>query len=294
MGALEEIISNSTDSSVSTSDLLRKVRVIAKRTQSQELDEWVKKELQGYLEEDILPVYRAPLRVQVLGTFKIGYTVYNNMVVPMMGVPYNMEKIFHAHFFESSSTLEQQVSDNKSLESPWPQEAISIYNGLIAKGLITTINPFSQLLWARRLVPLSPVANVLDNIRTSVLDFALDLEATNSTIGEVGGPTIQQKEVDTTINYFIENKIYGGSATLVQGNIQVNPGDIVALLSTINSLSSPELSQEVQAVTALPPEEQKSAISRILAGVKDGAINVGSSVVTNTAQQAMSQFLGLS
>ena len=65
MNLLEEIINGSTDDTVSTSNLLRKVQIVAYRLGALELSSWTKAELNGYEVAERLSSYRSEISTPV-------------------------------------------------------------------------------------------------------------------------------------------------------------------------------------------------------------------------------------
>lgn len=63
MGLLQEIITGATDGTKPVAELLRSVQVLAMRGGARDLQEWVKKERDGYRDDDVLPSYRGPFSV---------------------------------------------------------------------------------------------------------------------------------------------------------------------------------------------------------------------------------------
>jgi hypothetical protein len=66
---LTEIIDAAIGDKTTVSTLLRKFKVLAARTETGRLAEWVGYELEGYSESSTLPGYRGPFEVPVLGHF---------------------------------------------------------------------------------------------------------------------------------------------------------------------------------------------------------------------------------
>jgi len=69
VGLLQEIITGAMDDTKPVSALLRSMQVLAKRGGANDLEEWVRKESNGYADDDALPKYRGPFSVNPLAHF---------------------------------------------------------------------------------------------------------------------------------------------------------------------------------------------------------------------------------
>lgn len=59
MSPLDEIIDGASNNAVTTSNLLRKAKVVADRLGADDIRVWTDRELFGYSAEDLLPEYRS-------------------------------------------------------------------------------------------------------------------------------------------------------------------------------------------------------------------------------------------
>lgn len=69
MNLLEEIIAGATDDNVSTSNVLRKVIVVAHYLKATDVADWVRGELNGYTTAESLPRCRHNSITRVMGTW---------------------------------------------------------------------------------------------------------------------------------------------------------------------------------------------------------------------------------
>ena len=76
---------------MSLSELLRRVKLLASRTNSPELATWTNQELDGYPDWEALPDYRGPLDTMVKGDFSGPFGSHQSGIeIPMTSLPEGM------------------------------------------------------------------------------------------------------------------------------------------------------------------------------------------------------------
>jgi hypothetical protein len=237
MSKLSDIIDAATGDAVPVPTLLRMVKVLAGRTDTAVLDDWVDKELGGYPDHAALPDYRGPFDVMVLTdwTAPFGGSVKNFELGPR-SVPKGLRDTgaFVVQFHEPVAALESMAQAKAPLHYPWSADVIGLLNGQIARGEAPPILQMHGLVSAHRIISPTTAKAALDNVRTRVLALALDLEKILPLAGEPG----QIAENPTAVNYMVTNHIYGGSNTMAIGDnasVSVPQGDLQALLAAVSS-----------------------------------------------------------
>ena len=187
-GLISEIIEHASDSNFEVSALLRKAIVASSRLQILEMRDWMKRELDGYSENDEIPSYRE----------LTGQPFYFN---PYNGwQPIIFESTREAEIF-SKRKIKQSVSEldalvkghrhDNSLGSPFSGEALN----RICKGIGFSTN-------ARLNISVTEIIRVLTTVRNEVLNWALNLEE-NGVLGE--GMQFSDKEKDIAKDSSITN-----------------------------------------------------------------------------------------
>src|SRR3954452_23232980 len=126
MSKLTEIIDAATGETVSTGSLLRMVKVLARRIDTQILLDWVDNELGGYRRSDI-PDYRGPFKVQVLSDWSGPMSsILRNVPLPSAAFPQWVRDIglFEVGFDQSVSELERLAQSDGPLSFGWPTNVI--------------------------------------------------------------------------------------------------------------------------------------------------------------------------
>ena len=151
------------DRSVRTADLLRKALVAARKLNIEDIQPWLKSELNGYTNSEEIPEYRS-----VRGEIK-AFNPYNGIWMPIM-------------FPESSANLHRSLTNRKCGQS------VAELEDLLASESRMLTMPYSSEVSARltRMIDLdslpvlvvsgAKLRGILDTTRTAVLEWALQLE----------------------------------------------------------------------------------------------------------------------
>lgn len=235
-----ELQSDALDPSSSVLNLLRKASLIAYKLDVQELQEWVKLELNGYSELSKLPDYRF-----VNGELK-AKNPFRGWIPVILDDAKISDFISKRPVCESISELEYLISKNNS----------NFLSLLLPKELELEIqrwfgNPFPLLVR----VPTAQLNQILERTRDIILNWSLRLEK-DGILGEGMTFSTKEKEVANNANYHIEN-LYNYSPienTMSETNIDqsnssmgigVNQGEVKTekLAGTINEAQPQNLAQ---------------------------------------------------
>lgn len=259
MSKLSDIIDAATGDAIPVPTLLRMVKVLAGRTETAVLDDWVDNELGGYANDAPLPSYRGPFETQVLSEWSGPMSsILHNVPLPPSAFPEGLRAAgaFEVEFRESVSELARLSQAEGPLSYGWGTDAVGRINGEILGGRlrgVARIAPMHGIVSAHRLVSPALIGSVLDQVRTRVLSFTLDLERIAPDAGE---PGVKINDPDTVTN--IVNFIYGSGNTVALGSpgaVQVGnvaAGDLEGLLTAVSALGLPsdqvaELRQAIEA-----------------------------------------------
>jgi hypothetical protein len=141
MGIVDDLVTAAAGATEPVSALLRKVKVIAARSETADLGEWVGHELLGYPDGAELPGYRGPFELQVLGNFSGPFgSGYRNAPIPPSAFPAEYRhNLFTASFYQSVSELESLAASGKGLRSEWPADALMFTQILSREGKLRLI-----------------------------------------------------------------------------------------------------------------------------------------------------------
>jgi hypothetical protein len=239
MTLLSDLIDSASGDTVSVSTLLRKVKVIAARTKTGDLEEWVEHELVGYPDTSSLPEYRGPFSTEVKGHFSGPFqSGIKNAPIAPIGFPADWRggALFNVIFHQPIAELEQLAKSKKPLEAPWTADAIAFTNTLIARGEVHTYEGM-RLQQAWRVISPAQLQAIVDTVRSRILDLALGFEAVDPDVGQANATPDREKVQQVVTN------VFGGSANIAISSSQFEqsitlpaPGDVDSLVQYLKEL----------------------------------------------------------
>jgi hypothetical protein len=205
MKLLDDIIDMASDDKEPIGNLLRKCLVLERQLKNEKLKAWVDQELDGYnrdREEDF-PSYRV--------FHCVNKGDFHGLTVKASGHPFSlavlspehrkmMEKV---HLHQPAAAYDGRGNKTDDAALPWNQTMVSMYSQKIFQ------NGEPALLRAWQEIPGSILVSLLEQVRTRVLRFALDLkdslpdEATSAS-------SIPNALVDSSV----VNNIFGGNVLI--------------------------------------------------------------------------------
>lgn len=298
---LDQIIAGATDDDVSTTSLLRKVKVVGHRLQAVEVERWAESELAGFdpAQPELLPSHRGPLEVPVKGRYAWPGDSHATHPLHPINVPDDFaEAMFKLSMFQPIAELEEAANGDHDLVMPWPSQAVTQWKRWEADG--TVAKPTFMMLYnADKVVSRLMVRGVVSQIRDKALDFALRLQAVDTKAGEVDGPTVAEAEVRTVVNNFYGD---GNLVAVGDGNTlsaTVAKGDLVGLLSAARNLGLGDKALNALAAALTgddAPESKRSRLDVYLAKLRAGTYVLAAGVTADLAATGVlelaQQFLG--
>ena len=159
-GLVFELQRDSLNSEIRVSNLLRKALVISKKLDIIEIEEWLKKELYGYLSTDDIPKYRS-----VRGEVKV-WNPYRGWQPLYFDDIEMAEKFSERNTCQSIAELESlSESDGSRTRMPFPQH--------IERFLMKSMEfPLQPTLITDK----TEIIGILDFVRNIILNWSLELE----------------------------------------------------------------------------------------------------------------------
>ncbi|WP_152522535.1 AbiTii domain-containing protein [Sphingobium ummariense] len=232
-GLVEDIQAQSLDNGVSTTDLLRKVKLAAVKLQLSDAVEWVDAELKGYQSQDAVPDYR-----RTLGQVKAHNPIRGPMDVG--GDPEMLRKIATQIITEPISQVEKLAGDGTG-------EVI----GKLHEELIFNINKYNGGPHMDYYVHISSTVfyNICQQVRNLVLDWAIGLEKAGI-LGEGISFTVEEKRkaAENAQNINIENftgHLHSGNITGHQNRTVIGSTD-----NSVNSLEQSTVFEQLEQAIA--------------------------------------------
>ena len=286
MSVLDEIIRDATADSASTSNLLRKVMVVAHRLQAVEIRTWVQRELNGYGLPDDLPEYRKGITVNVRGHWTGMFNSSATQLVSRAGVPKEAaQDLFSVSFHQALAELEEMATMSNDLGVPWDAVDIGRHNRLIDEGKVPHLEGF-YLFSAERVVPPGLLSGIINTVRNTALDLALGLQSADPEAGDTAGPTVEDSEVRQVV-WNVTNNIYGHGNQVAHGDdsiltLTIETGDIAGLLRAGRKLGLDDDGETMLAEAVVTPDKERSErIRSFLQKVREGGFLVGTGLTAN-------------
>ena len=234
---LNDIIELLSSNQGKLTDALLKTKVLLHQIGKKELVEWVNNELNGYPENAEVPPYRI-LSSRVLANIAHPRARYTAHPIPIGHLEQEQQDILQkAEMREPLAVLEEFVSSTQAnLVRPLPMEL----NRQLGKQLGSYFSIESA--WC----DISPahVAGILVHVRSSLLDFLLELQdIVRDTTTEV---EFREKTKSIDTNSMFNNAVFGPNAMILVGH--------QSAITSTQSISDPEL---VEGVRKLVDELEK-------------------------------------
>ena len=295
MTILDDIIDASTDSSVATADLLRKVQVVAHRLGAKKVVAWVKSELAGYEDDAELPSYRI-MRTSVMGVFTgpMQSVIRQQLTVRAR----DMEAMWTVEFRVPLTELQALSELDGDPQREWPSMMVKAYEESGVFGIY-----LHNLFSAHNTITRQSLRGLIDIVRSKAMEFALELQTDYPEAGTPGGPTVASEPGLSSTVFHVTNNIYGDGTNIATGSdikqrSRVQKGDVDALRreAEFSGLTAEDAAEFVAAVTSeksLEGTQTKGFLDR----VRSGAITLSGSIASDVAASGLieiaSSFLGL-
>lgn len=300
IGLIAQIVNGATGEDISASTLLRLCLRLSRELKNNELATWAQAELSGYDDWKSIPPYRI-LPGHVKGTFS-GY----GSMVKNASIPESFIDDEHAHLFKNYMTQpvsELQLLSSGSKTSPltsnWSGDAIYYYQ---KKDLMDGYH----LIEATRLISKPAVAGIIDNVRTRILVFVLQIQ---DELGLTSGSDAKTSKVTAPSSEKI-TQIFHQTITannVAVGNIgatnQVNvmKGDFSSLSKALSHAGIDQglISELAAALEADKNEEFKPGVAtsrwihKVSAMTSKGALALTANVTGSMISTMIMQYLGI-
>lgn len=230
----EDILNQSND----LSSILRKAKVLAYKLKNEEMKAWVNNELNGYSDRKELPDYRRFSAVNRGNFYDSFGRQLKNAPITLMNIPEKVrQRLDKFDLYHGVKSLESAIeSGENTFKYPWSPEIIALFSDKFY------VDFACGEAW--KAVNVELYEQVLDNIRTRLLDFILELQEKCPDIQDSNDniPKIPENEVSTIFHTYI----FGGQCSIassfdncqiVQQHVQKN--DLPSLLKYLEEIGIP-------------------------------------------------------
>jgi len=305
MSLLQDIIGEATAKSGDVPRMLRLCLVLAKRLQHQPLEEWVRYELEGYPVDVGLPAYRR-FRCRNRGVFENNgkrMTLDIAMsVLPEALHPYYQKADVHDGVGELVDLLARTTANGDgALQIHWPVELAVHYGSEMTEN--------AQCVKAWKEISAAALAGMIDQVKTRVLDFALEIEAVAPTAGDIAGtdPSVKEEKMtqifNTTIAGPVQNIANGNTNVTQHARFDVAPGDLDGLLRALRGANMgnddiDRLKEAIEQDQAEPATDSMGAkvkewLGDVTVRAATGAAGIGLDKLGAVVVPAIKHYLGM-
>lgn len=299
MALIHEIQQGAVDSKVSLGDVLRQCKVLAHSLKNETLMDWVESELNGYDSKKTLPDYRIIRGLPVLGNFvgPAGSGVKNAPIIKS-NIPKQARNVTETFLVRHSvySLMELAASTDDSFKHRYPPEL----------SLLVHQYEFMQCMEMWQYIPKYKFVEVLETIRSKLLDFALELSNVQGVEEIDFGKRVNVPSA--TVTQIVNQTFFGGNHTFA-GRVenlnlsQIQMHDFESLADALKQLGLPEteIGQLEDAMEHDPePQTPQTMGKKISTWIKKNAgkvANAGGKITTEAASEllvkAISKYYGL-
>lgn len=303
MSLLRQIQDAAVSSEKPIGDLLRNCKILGTRLNSKELCQWVDSELNGYPSLDRLPDYRI-LKVQAAGYFSGSFgSGLKNAPIPVSCIPEEFREWARvANMTQPISAYEDLFRDKESasFKIQWPSDLVL----LVGEKIYEDMNCLS----AWQVIPRGAVVGLLENVRSRILNFALEIEKTAPDAGEAapGSKLIPQDHVGqafhTTIYGNVGNISSGGETVAQTAHVFIAQGDLASLKAKLTEMGFGK--DDVRELEAAIKKDSKTGkdigkalgawMGKAFGKAGSGLLNVTVAAATELLPKLISQYLGSS
>jgi len=239
---LQTVIDEASGNDVGVASLLRKVKVLAARTRTVALADWVSHELNGYPQDTPLPVYRGPIetgvRAQMGGEFG---PMVSNLPIPPGAFPDDLVEqgwLFRTEFRQPIEGLESFIGAEVQPTLAWSPDKIRVINAMIRRGEIRLHEMPMYFINADQHVSAQTFVDIVSAVRNRVLDLALEFERLDPEIGQPGAPAPDPAAAAMIVTNIIGSTVANLDVASpgAHQHVAVGQGDLDALLDRLREL----------------------------------------------------------
>ena len=233
MALLDEIIDAAIDDKVPVGTLLRKCLVLEHRVKNEKFKRWLDQELDGYDKEGELPDYRVFTCVNK-GEF-LGLTVRMSKQPISLHVmdPKDRKLVEKCLLHQPAASYDGRPDKNADASVPWPPALTVKYS----RKIYQDGEPALHTAWQE--IPGSIMVSLIEQVRTRVLRFALELKENLP-----ANTTDAAQLPKAVVEHSVVNNIYGGNIVIAShaenfsqiAQTNVCEGDTAALEKALTDL----------------------------------------------------------
>ena len=300
MSLLEDIQNAAIDASNDLGTLLRKCKLLAARLGSQQLEDWLIWESNGYPEDVPVPGYRVwPLEVKGHFVGPYGYSLQHK-TIPLGLLPKDVRKSYNKYEFRSSIAVIESILEKDD------SGMISVNTNGLALPLDDVYKYMNCLeCWGEFSV--TNLVELLNTVRHRVLDFSLAVWKEHPNAGEMNSNAPESPSSDKITQIF-NMTVHGGTANLVGTannssvtfNVVSNDFESVRRALQNDGVSEQDITELKRALAAdKPPQSPEQFgpkvsawIARMMKKAAEGTWGIGIATAGNLLAKIISEYYG--
>jgi hypothetical protein len=298
---LDDIIDILSNDKGTLNSALLKTKVLLHSIGKKDLATWVTNELKGYPDENV-PDYRI-VGAEVRGSIVSPGWQMHDYQLPIMHLTEKQQKdLTVAHYTMSIASIEESVSRFRSKGSKLIRHLPPEYGAFFQEALTSGTQVFSS--WC--VINMVGVENILTEVRSRLLDFALELR---DVVGiDVAEKDLAEKAAAVDTEKMFTTAVYGNSNTIIIGShgiqsITNQKDDIAGLIAAVGKLGFPqqELDELEHAVLEDKSEGKTPDVvegktgkwfAKALKEAGKGVVKTGVDVVSSVIVKALKGYTG--
>jgi len=299
---LEDIQNSAVDASSDLGTLLRKCKLLAARLGSQQLEDWLLWESNGYPDDVEVPEYRI-WSLEVKGHFAGPYgSGIRNVSIPLALLPERGREHYERYKCRLSiASIETCLKERGA-------GMVQVNTADLVLLLGTKVYKHQNCIQAWAEFSTQNLVELLNAVRNKILDFALAVWKEEPTAGESRGKGVEALEVSRVTQIF-NTTVYGGAANLVgmaqesivSFNIVANDFASLERVLGENGVQEKDLNNLKSALESdsKPTTEGKfgpkvsSWIAKMMKKAADGSWDIAVGAAGNLLAQAIARYYGL-
>ncbi|MGL5827427.1 MAG: hypothetical protein ACRCYU_21855 [Nocardioides sp.] len=293
--ALENAVDALSDPAITLPDALRRLMVVSRRINADELSDWLRGELNGLNAEASVPTYRAGEHLPIKLHFDGPMHARSTMTGTAGELPGRLAGVMNGmDFREPVAELQALANGDDDPQLQLPMAWIGLYRQLAAQESVPSIAMY-VLNRAGVMMPRTHLTGILDRIRSTALDLALSLEDVSPRVGSTDGPTVASEPKLAEQVHIHLSPIYANNSTVTVGDnatvasgkkaiaVHLETGDTHGLLSAAAAFLQADGLQALSAALAADGDQPGEATRWFLTKVRSGAVLLASGVATSAA-----------
>lgn len=167
--AKSKIIKQFVNNEITIKQTLERILILAKDIKDNNLEKWIRNEIQGYGQSDVIPEYRK-IPIACIGTYELGSKRINNAPLPTIFLNKMSQKekdsFLHKHIEVPIEVLEHSINNNDKISEVMKPELFSVFE------YGTNI----QVLSAEKLYDRIYLNKIIAKVRVKIIDILIELE----------------------------------------------------------------------------------------------------------------------